>query len=331
MDQRTKTSYYAMNTSIEISVVIATYNRVDLLRQQVASLLNQSLSASRYEIIIVNDGSTDGTAEYLETLITNHTNINTFLQHNRGPAAARNLGVAQAQGAILAFTDDDCLVSCDWLATILDVFKDEVVLAAQGKTVSDKSQITPLTHQVINEQGDTSIPTCNAAYRKSAFVDLGGFDTDFPFQNEDADLAWRTREKGRVVFSPEMLVVHPPRVDRFGKSARKMQNYVSEFMLFHKNPVLYQKYRQPSPWKTIYWRIMVQAQGHHFLRRVKYIRRPWLMIQGVALSLCWWGDLLYKLPTFWRADRHYQAYYANSPAVLGTREEVAKTEKLEVG
>ena len=298
-----------MSHTIDISVVMATYNRVASLQQQMERLLHQSLPSEQYEIIIVDDGSSDGTADYLRQLEEQHPRVTALRQQNRGPAAARNLGVSQAQGRILAFTDDDCLASEDWLLTIQRTFKDQSVLAAQGRTLSDKAQMTPLTHQVVNEYGDTSMPTCNAAYRKSAFVDEGGFDTGFPFQNEDADLSWRVRERGAVVFVPEMLMHHPPRSDSFGKNARKMKHYVSEFMLFHKNPVLYKKYRYSSPWRTIYWRVAVQAHGYHFLRRIKYIGRPWLMVQGFALSVCWWGDLLGKLPVFWEADDYYRAYY----------------------
>ena len=307
-----------MNDSIEISVVMATYNRVALLKQQIQCLLHQSLPSECYELIIVNDGSTDGTAEYLQQLEREHPHVTALWQDNRGPAAARNLGVSQARGRILAFTDDDCQASQDWLLTIRRTFEDRTVLAAQGRTLSEKAKMTPLTHQVENEHGDTSMPTCNAAYRKRTFVDEGGFDTRFPFQNEDADLSWRVRERGTVVFVPEMLMHHPPRTDTFRKNARKMKHYVSEFMLFHKNPALYRKYRFASPWRTIYWRVAVQAHGYHFVRRVKYIGRPWLMVQGIALSLCWWGDLLRRLPMFWEANQYYKAYFQEAAPYAGT-------------
>ena len=317
-------------THPNISIVMATYNRVALLRQQIQCLLDQSLPLACYEIIVVNDGSTDGTAEYLRELEAQYPNVTALLQHNRGPAAARNLGVSQARGRILAFTDDDCQASHDWLLTIQHTFTNADVLAVQGKTVTDRRRMTPLTHQVINEYGDTSIPTCNAAYRQDVFVDAGGFDTGFPFQNEDADLAWRVRERGRVLFVPEMLMHHPPRVDSFRKNARKMQHYVSEFMLFHKNPDLYRKYRFSSPWRTIYWRVAVKAHGYHFLRRIKYIRRPWLMVQGIALSLCWWGDLLRKLPVFWQANQQYRTFYADELGRESIDVDARKAEKREV-
>lgn len=299
-----------MKRPIEISVVMATYNRCEMLKNQINCLLNQSFDQDKYELIIINDGSTDDTEAYLTSLAKEDSRITYLLQQNRGPAAARNLGVFHAQGNIIAFTDDDCLADSQWLENIYRIFQEKSVLAIQGKTISDKKLINPLTHQVVNEQGDSSMPTCNAAYRKSVFEQAGGFDESFPFQNEDADLSWRVREIGKVIFSPEVLMVHPPRQDPFSKNAKKMKHYVSEFMLFHKNPALYRKYRCANPWELIYWRVMVKAHGYHFLTRIKFIRQPWIMVQGIMLSLFWWGDLISKWPVFWRADRKYQRYYA---------------------
>lgn len=299
-----------MKHPIEISVVMATYNRCEMLKNQIHCLLNQSFDKDRYELIIINDGSTDDTEEYLTSLAKQDSRVMYLLQQNRGPAAARNLGVFHAQGNIIAFTDDDCLANAQWLENIYRIFQDKSILAIQGKTISDKKLMNPLTHQVVNEEGDSSMPTCNAAYQKTIFEQAGGFDESFPFQNEDADLSWRVREMGKIVFSPEVLVVHPPRQDPFFKNAKKMKHYVSEFMLFHKNPILYQKYRCTNPWELIYWQVMVKAQTYHLLTRIKFFRQPWIMVQGIALSLYWWGDLLSKWPTFWRANRKYRKYYA---------------------
>lgn len=299
-----------MKKSIEISIVMATYNRCDMLKKQVNCLLNQTFEKQQYELIIVNDGSTDDTESYLKSLATENARIKYLLQNNRGPAAARNLGASYAQGKYIAFTDDDCLANPDWLEQIYRIFQDDEVLAIQGKTISDKKRINPLTHQVVNEHGDSSMPTCNAAFRKSAFQEAGGFDESFPFQNEDADLSWRVREMGKVIFAPEMLVDHPPRQDVFAKNAKKMKHYISEFMLYYKNPTLYQKYRCSNPWELIYWKVMVKAHVYHFLTRIKYFRQPQIMLQGFALSLIWWGDLLLKFPRFLQADKKYQQKYA---------------------
>ena len=79
------------------------------------------------------------------------------------------------------------------------------------------------------------------------------FDTEFPFpHNEDADLAWRIGQIGRIDFNENMRVYHPPRIDSFVKVARQMKYLKSEFPLFHKNPGLYRQHRSVHPWFTIY-------------------------------------------------------------------------------
>lgn len=294
---------------IVISVIIATYNRAALLQQQLSALKNQDFEPAGFEIVIVDDGSTDQTSEVVNTMQKGMSNITYLRQENQGPAVARNYAASIASGSIIAFTDDDCIVDSNWLSTIYKSFHDTKILALQGRTTTIKRLVTPLTHQVINEHGDTSIPTCNAAYRKSAFEQLGGFDNGFPFQNEDADLSWRIREMGQVKFVPEMHVLHPPRTDSFKKNACKMNHLISEFMLYYKNPMLYKKHRANSPWVTIYWLVMIKAQGYHFTRRIKYIRQPLIMLQGILLSIIWWGQLFMLLPEFWRSKLRYQRMY----------------------
>ncbi len=294
---------------ITISVIIATYNRATLLHRQLRSLQKQDLDASDFEIIVVDDGSTDYTDEVVRHMQKTMNNLSVIKQDNQGPAVARNKGASVAKGSILAFTDDDCLVDANWLSIIKKKFSDESILGLQGRTTTVKKLVTPLTHQVLNEHGDYSTPTCNAAYRASVFSKVGGFDPEFPFQNEDADLSWRVRERGIIQFVPEMHVLHPPRPDSFKKNARKMKHLISEFMLYYKNPELYKKYRAANPWITIYWLVMVRAQGYHFTRRIKYIHKPIMMLQGIGLSLVWWIQLLRLLPTFIDSDRKYSSLY----------------------
>ena len=98
---------------MRFSVVVPTYNRVSTLRQCLKGLLIQD--HPDYEIIVVDDGSTDGTAE---VLMQEFSSIRYFQQKNAGPAAARNRGLQAATGEIIAFTDDDCLTPPDWLTQL---------------------------------------------------------------------------------------------------------------------------------------------------------------------------------------------------------------------
>ena len=99
-----------MNDTPQVSVVLATYNRKELLKECLESLFNQTYPKDRYEIIVVNDGSTDGTEEVLKEYAKKAPCIfKCFSQENKGVAAAMNLGIKNAEGDIVCFTADDCI------------------------------------------------------------------------------------------------------------------------------------------------------------------------------------------------------------------------------
>ena len=288
---------------MKISVIIPTYNRVGLLTRQLRSLSKQTLSATLFEIIVVNDGSNDGTTDFLEKWSTENRHYHVIHQVNAGPARARNAGIAMASGEIIAFTDDDCEVHEDWLEIVLHSMRSEIV-GLQGATYTDHSQVTPLTHQIDNETGHNSTPTCNAAYRKSILQAVGGFDETFPNpHNEDTDVSWRVRELGQVLFCPAMRVYHPPRRDKFLKVARRMKIMECEFTLFRKNPQLYRRYRDSNPFRHIYIEVFIKTIGYYFFSRVKLWNKPKQMIQGMSLAVAWWYSLLVKLPRYYRLQR----------------------------
>ena len=284
----------------KISVIIPTYNRVQLLRQQLGALTRQTYSQGAYEVIVVNDGSTDGTEEFLDQLKLSNSHLTVIHQSNGGPAKARNTAIEQARGEIIAFTDDDCEVDPDWLEIIAQEMDDEL-LGLQGATYTDHDLITPLTHQIDNETGHNSVPTCNAAYRKDVLVSIGGFDESFPNpHNEDTDVSWRVQELGEIRFCPSMRVHHPPRLDKFSKVAKRMKIMDCEFTLFDKHPALYQKHRDRSPLKHIYGEIFFYTIGYYFLSRLKLWRKPKQMVQGLSLAVIWWADLAWRFPKYWR-------------------------------
>lgn len=295
-----------------ISVVVSTFNRKESLLQTLHGLEAQTYSRNLFEVIIVNDGSSDGTEDMLKNYAATTPLAFRFVsQRNGGPAAARNKGIALACGTWIAFTDDDCIPDTNWLQSIYSTISNTNWIGIQGSTYTDRDQITPLTHQIDNETGNRSVPTCNAAYLRSALLEVGGFDELFPFpHNEDADLAWRIQQIGIIGFSEHMRMYHPPRVDAFKKVAKRMRILESEFRLYYKNKSSYQLHRASSAWKNIYWEIGCKTQWYYLKSRLKFWRQPKLLIQGISLTLIWWYDLISLFPQFKKSAKENELIFS---------------------
>jgi glycosyltransferase involved in cell wall biosynthesis len=296
----------------EVSVVVPTFNRRDGVARVLECLWTQTVTRASYEVIIVSDGSSDGTADLVRDFQKRNWQLIFLDLSNRGPAAARNSGARVARGRYLAFTDDDCEPVRDWLEQILRAFRETSVVALQGRTSTDRATRTPLTHEIeVLRPWTSTVPTCNAAYLKRAFEVAGGFDERFPFaHNEDADLAWRVEDLGKIVFVPAVHVIHPPRRDSFAKRARSIRVFQSDFLLYYKNPVKYRRYISKSPWRTIYWKVFVvqQLQFARFCARYMVVTfAPMDFIGGVALLMARWVGLLWYFPQFRRAQVLYRA------------------------
>lgn len=295
----------------EVSVIVPTYNRCDSLRRLLESLRRQTLSPARFQVIVVSDGSTDDTVKMVREMKASFPNLDVLDLANRGPAAARNSGANAACGRCLAFTDDDCVASQGWLEQLLLTFQRTGAVAVQGKTTTDRSACTPLTHQMeVARPWLSAIPTCNAAYLKSIYDKVGGFDESFKHaHNEDADLAWRVEEYGRVVYSPDVHIIHPPRSDSFFRMARKVRIFEYDFLLFNKQPDKYKKYISPSPWWTIYWKIFVVQQLRYLKSNCRYLVKSFKPLQfsiGLALIGARWFYLVRFLPTYFNARALYR-------------------------
>ena len=226
------------------SVIIPTYNRLSLLRRTLESLFQQEFSD--YEIIVVDDGSTDGTHEYLQSL-SNEKKIQYVRQKNSGPAIARNKGIALSSGSLVAFTDDDCIVPTDWLRRYLIKFQQEDVDAIGGSSRTGNVSnpfaevndiIVNFLKAEINKRPDNEVPfltTNNTAYRKKSLEKVGGFDNRFRIGAEERDLNFRLRQAGeKLMFDPSVIVDHYNDAG-FSKFLRHQFNQGKGSFLFYRN------------------------------------------------------------------------------------------------
>jgi lipopolysaccharide/colanic/teichoic acid biosynthesis glycosyltransferase/GT2 family glycosyltransferase len=197
-----------------ISVVVPVRNGAGTLGACLEALRRQTLPAGAYEVIVVNDGSTDATAAAASRYPVRCETI-----APSGPAAARNHGVQIAQGELVLFTDADCAPAPDWAARMAAPFAEPEVVGAKGVyRTQQRSLIARFVQQEYQDKYDRTaqqamidfIDTYSAAYRREVFLQNGGFETAFSAPSvEDQEFSFRLAEKGyRLVFVPEAVVYH---------------------------------------------------------------------------------------------------------------------------
>ena len=208
-----------------ISVIIPAYNAADTLPHCLAALQQQTIPPTQYEVIVVDDGSADDTAQ-----IAAQFPIRVIRQRNAGAAAARNHGAEVARGWLLLFTDADCIPAPDWIAQMCKPFQhDETVVGANdvvgAKGVYGTRQVGLIPRFVQQEYQDKYdamaqleqidfVDTYAAAYRRDFFLALGGFDTRYPGASvEDQEFSFRAAKAAaqhgqRLIFIPTALVWH---------------------------------------------------------------------------------------------------------------------------
>lgn len=200
--------------SVEISVVIPTYNMEAFLGACLEGLRQQGMAAERFEIVIVDDGSTDGTPALIEQTRTTwaqdrqtHPEIRLIQQANSGPGAARNNGIASARGGIIALLDSDCVPDPGWLAGMTEpLLADAQLAGVEGQTVP-LGEVTNLFDHVVENRDGGHYFTCNMAYRKSILLAVGGLDENLRWC-EDIDLAYRVKKLGDIHFNPQAVIRH---------------------------------------------------------------------------------------------------------------------------
>jgi glycosyltransferase involved in cell wall biosynthesis len=199
----------------DVSVVIPTRDRAARLAAALGALRNQTLEPERFEIVVVDDGSSDGTAELLARDSDDGApTVRTLRLAGQGPAAARNAGWRAARAPLVAFTDDDCEPSAGWLEAVTHAAAASPGAIVQGATgpIPRESELLsrPFTRTRQIDGPSPWFATCNITYPRDLLDRLSGFDELFPEAlGEDTDLGWRALEAGaRVEFAPGAVVHH---------------------------------------------------------------------------------------------------------------------------
>lgn len=214
--------------------MIATRDRVQLVKRALGALAAQD-GAPPFEVVIVDDGSRDGTETEIEGLRQCLPYPLTVLRSSSpgGPAAARNVGWQAATGASVLFTDDDCVPDGEWIRAMSHGLDGADIVV--GRTRPPPAQLEhrgPFSNY-LDMDHDGRFSTCNVGYRRAVLESLGGFDSEhFRYPNgEDTDLGLRARKVGyRDTFVEDALVwhdVHPSDFRAHLKRVKRLDGVVA--------------------------------------------------------------------------------------------------------
>ncbi|HEY7347991.1 MAG TPA: glycosyltransferase [Ktedonobacterales bacterium] len=201
-----------------MSIVISAYNRAGFLPTCLSSLCTQTYPSSRYEIIVVDDGSSDGTADKAREVLSHWGGAFQVIQKaNGGPASARNAGIRASQADVIAFIDSDCVADSNWLTALTDVLNSSDAAGVGGPLVnsSPKGWVSNYLnaadfyrHRVRAGKVDYLL-TANVAFRRIALLQVKGFAVLDGVWSEDADLSFRLVQSGyTLLLAKQGIVTH---------------------------------------------------------------------------------------------------------------------------
>jgi len=195
------------------SVVVCSYNGAKTLDRCLTSL--KEINYPNYEVILVDDGSTDNTQE----IAASHNWVKNVRQENKGLSFARNVGAHASCGDVIVYTDSDCMADPDWLYYLMGTLLSGDYAGVGGPNISPPAEnwvqacvsAAPggPNHVLLTDVVAEHIPGCNMAFHRWAFDQVGGFDPEYRKAGDDVDFCWRLQQSGGVIaFSPAAIVWH---------------------------------------------------------------------------------------------------------------------------
>ena len=256
-----------------VSVIVCTHDGARTLRRCLEGIAE--LRYPRYEVIVVDDGSTDATAA-----IASEFDVRLISIEQSGLSAARNVGLSASRGEIVAYLDDDAWPDPDWLRFLVLAFRNSSHAGVGGPNLppADDGPIAACvanspggpTHVLLSDSEAEHIPGCNMAYRRSALERIGGFDPQFLTAGDDVDVCWRLQDAGETLGFHAAAVVWHRRRDTVRGFWRQQAGYGrAEALLERKWPERYNRRGHPT------W------AGHLYDRSSRRLRRPVRIYHGV--------------------------------------------------
>lgn len=262
---------------IEISIITPAYNATKTIQKLLEALQRQTYDKRKFEVLIIDDGSTDGTREYVERYIAKNHELNLHLltQNHQGQGHARNRGIEVAQGRIIAFTDADCVPDSDWLAQAKQLIDANHKLVS-GLTYCRDAIIYPWKVSPAGQRGITAnLVVDKAIIGDTKFRLLNCEDTDFILQLEAKS------PDNKMVCSDTLKVEHPTNTLTLKGAVRFARKRRSETLLLK----LHGR-RVYSSMNVLYRPLVLGAFSPIFLGTLCVVAGTvWLGFRGLLLDL----------------------------------------------
>ena len=273
-DRLPKASYHALREVFQaspttllketprVSVIVCSYNGARTLEECLHSLL--ALDYPDFEIIVVNDGSTDNSRAILEQF----PQVRTIHQTNQGLSVARNAGLRQATGSIIAYTDSDCFADPHWLTHLVHALQHTDAAGVGGPNLTPEDGRLAAcvaaapgqpTHVLESDQVAEHIPGCNMAFRREVLLDVKGFDPAYRKAGDDVDLCWRLQQAGYwITFAPGAFVWHHRRQNTRAYLRQQAGYGEAEALLRFKHPNRFNG-RGDGKWRGVLYGISLRG------------------------------------------------------------------------
>jgi cellulose synthase/poly-beta-1,6-N-acetylglucosamine synthase-like glycosyltransferase len=280
-----------------ISVVVPAYNAQEVLGNCLNALERQTVPREEYEIIVVNDGSSDGTQE-----AAIGRDVILISQPHRGAAAARNAGAHRAQGEIILFLDADCVPESTWIEAMISPFADQDIVGISGRIRTHQKGLVPRFIQLEYDDRYKNIAkhyyidhinTAAGAYRRETFLESRGFLENL-LGAEDVELSFRLASRGhKMVSSPKAIVYHQHPESILEYVRRKYHYGYWRMMVYRRHPrKAVADSRTPQTQKIqigLFFLLVAAIIGSIFWRGLVWLAGGFaLLFLLISLPFWWW-------------------------------------------
>ncbi len=254
-----------------VSITIATYNAERWIEQCLNSIFEQTYPQELIEVVIVDDGSTDGTREILQDLADDRRNLKIVEQENQGTASAHTTGLKNSSGKYIFVLSHDAYAEPNWAESVVEVFEENPQVGiVQGEVEAVRQVTEPFAHVVEFDEFNRSFATVAIAYRARG-LDLAGryYLEELCRYGDDAELAYRILERGaKAVFLEQLTARHEVVPEPFWKSIKEAWGRQKFCLLFKLHPKMRSFLHYGFLWgslerylHTLFWPLLMLVAG----------------------------------------------------------------------